>query len=102
MRRKPMRRAFVVTVAGIGTALLATGGLAQNRPVEFLTREASTRDPLEIALDFIRQDGAARGLSEADLQDAKVLSRTVSSHSQTTHIQLRQRLGGIEVANANT
>ena len=97
-----MRKAVVVAIIGLGVALLATGGLAQGRQVRFRTTEASPRDPMSIALDFIRADGGRRGLTEADLSDVIVLSRNVSSHSQTAHIQLRQRFGGIEVANANT
>ena len=97
-----MRKLLFVTIVGFGIALLATGGHAQGRRVGFLTADASSRDPMSIALDFIREDGARRGITEPDLLEMMVLSRTVSSHTQTTHIQLRQRFGGIEVANANT
>jgi extracellular elastinolytic metalloproteinase len=97
-----MRKAFVVPMAIVGLCLLARGGLAEGRQPRFRTTEASPRDPMSIALDFIRADGRTRGLTEADVREVMVLSRTVSSHNQTTHIQLRQRFGGIEVANANT
>ena len=97
-----MRNALVVVNLGLGVALVAGGTLAQDRRVGFLTTEASSRDPMSVALDFIRADGAPRGITELDLQDVMVLSRTLSSHNQTTHLQLRQRFGGIEVANTST
>src|SRR5262245_28298826 len=97
-----MRNTLFLAVTGLGIALVATGGRAEDRKVGFLTKEPSSRDPLSIALDYIRADGARRGLAAEDLRDAILLSRTVSSHNQTTHIHLRQTFEGIEVANANT
>src|SRR5262245_4932709 len=97
-----MRNTLFLAVTGLGIALVATGGRAEDRKVGFLTKEPSSRDPLSIALDYIRADGARRGLAAEDLRDAILLSRTVSRHNQTTHIHLRQRFEGIEVANANT
>ena len=97
-----MRKVLVVATAGLGVALITGVALAQGRRVGFLTTQASAGDPTSIALDFIRADGAQRGLTELDLEDVMVLSRTLSSHNQTTHIQLRQRFAGIEVANSST
>ena len=91
--------AIVVLVAGI--ALPASAGPRQARQVQFLTEEKSNRDPMEIALDFVRRDAPRQGLTAADVSDLAVLSRTLSRHNQTTHINLRQRTGGIEIANAN-
>jgi hypothetical protein len=96
-----MRKPLLVAVVGLGTALVATVGGAQGRKVGFLTSESSTRDAMSIAFDFIQADGAKRGVTQQDLREAKVLSRTVSRHNQTTHIHLRQTYRGIEVANAN-
>ena len=97
-----MRKVLVVATAGLGVALITGVALAEGRRVGFLTTQASAGDPTSIALDFIRADGAQRGLTELDLEDVMVLSRTLSSHNQTTHIQLRQRFAGIEVANSST
>src|SRR5262245_66158603 len=97
-----MRKGLVLTIVGVGTALIAGGGLAQDRRVGFLTTERSSRDPMSIALDFIRADGARAGVTAEDLREAMVLSRTTSRHNQTTHLNLRQKFSGIEVANANT
>jgi hypothetical protein len=71
-----MRKALVMAIMGLG--LLFGGGLAEGRQARFRTTEASSRDPMSIALDFIRADGRTRGLTEADLRDVMVLSRTVA------------------------
>src|SRR5262245_46649468 len=96
-----MRNSVAIAALIAGTALPASAGPGQARQVQFLTDEKSNRDPMEIALDFIRTDAPRRGLTAADVSDLAVLSRTLSSHNQTTHINLRQRTGGIEIANAN-
>src|SRR5262245_42534876 len=97
-----MRKVLFVATACLGVALLTGGSMAQGRRVGFLTTEASSRDRMSIALDYIRADGAPRGITELDVQEVAVLSRTVSSHNRTTHIQLRQKYSGIEVANSST
>lgn len=58
-------------------------------------------DPLDIALDYLRQQTAALGLRSADIQDLIVQSRYQSAHNGVTHINLRQRLNGIEVFNGD-
>ena len=96
-----MRNSVAIVVLVAGTALPASAGPRQARQVQFLTEEKSNRDPMEIALDFVRRDAPRQGLTAADVSDLAVLSRTLSRHNQTTHINLRQRTGGIEIANAN-
>ncbi len=59
--------------------------------------EPSNDDPLQIALDFLRDNHDQLGLTGTDLDDVVVTDQTVASHSQTTHIYLRQRHAGIEV-----
>ena len=58
-------------------------------------------DPLDIALNFIQENGAALGLTPSDLSDLLVTDQYVSEHTGITHIYLRQRYNGIEVEGAN-
>jgi extracellular elastinolytic metalloproteinase len=58
-------------------------------------------DPLDIALNYLRQNAQAYGLRSADIQDLIVQSRYQSAHNGVTHINLRQRLNGIEVFNGD-
>ena len=75
------------------------GGM--KKPVTFLTQQPSSADPLDIALDYIRQNKGTFGLSDDDLDDLIVPDRYVSRHNQVTHIYLRQRFRGIEVFNGD-
>jgi extracellular elastinolytic metalloproteinase len=61
----------------------------------------SVRDPLEIGTSYLRQHGPALGLSHDDLEDLHVVDRYVTSRTGTTHLYLRQRVGGIEVHGAD-
>ncbi|MDT8305135.1 MAG: T9SS-dependent M36 family metallopeptidase [Anaerolineae bacterium] len=54
-------------------------------------------DALEIALNYIRQNRRALGLTGADIGDVVVTDRYASAHNGVTHIYLRQRYNGIEV-----
>ena len=58
-------------------------------------------DPLDIALDYIRQNKRSLGLTDDDLADLVVKDQYLSQHNQVTHIYLRQRLEGIEVFNGD-
>jgi len=84
-------------VFGILSAIESAG---QQRPTRFRTTQPSSKDPMEIARTFVRGEGVAWGLTEADFSEMALLSRSVSRHNGTTHLHLRQRLGGIEVVNA--
>lgn len=66
----------------------------------FLTAPAAG-DPLDIALDYIRQNRKELGLTEADLADIVVKDRYTSPEMGVTHLYLRQRLNGIEVFNGD-
>lgn len=61
--------------------------------------------PLERVLAYLEsgRDGSplAEGWTEADFQDPALLSQTLSRKSGVTAVHLRQRLGGLEVYNAN-
>jgi len=54
-----------------------------------------------IALDHLRQTRSARALASADVDDLSVTSSYTSRHNGLSHVHVRQRLRGIEVANAN-
>jgi Zn-dependent metalloprotease len=66
--------------------------------VEFLTGAARGK-PLDIALNYLRENSAAYGLSDSDLVDMVVTDIYESKHSGTTHIFLQQRYAGIDVYN---
>ncbi|HSF15004.1 MAG TPA: M36 family metallopeptidase [Vicinamibacteria bacterium] len=96
-----MRKTIRITAFVLAWMVPSVESTGQNRPTSFRTSQPSSRDPMEIALDFVRGEGATTGVTAADLSEVGVLSRSLSRQNQTTHIHLRQRLGGIEVANAN-
>ena len=82
-----------------------TGGTAVNamplskslgEPGEFLTGP-NDGNPLDIALNYIRQNAAALGVSDADLADLVVTDQYTSKHNGVTHIYLRQQVNGLEV-----
>ena len=94
-----VRRAALCGCALILFAFSTTiEGQDRRRPGTFLTGPARG-EPLEIALDYLRQVGPELGLADADLAALTVRDRTVSRHNQTTHLHLRQSLHGIEVVN---
>ncbi|GAB4436992.1 MAG: hypothetical protein Kow0031_18800 [Anaerolineae bacterium] len=64
-------------------------------------QQGAPPDPLDVALNHIRQNRAALGLTTDDLADMVVKDRYVSQHTGVTHIYLRQRLNGIEVFNGD-
>lgn len=67
--------------------------------VNFLTGP-NKGDPLEIALNYIRENWAALRLQEKDLAEMVITDHYVSEHNGTTHIYLRQQYKGIDVYNA--
>ena len=88
---------LLILLGGLaGTSTAQTGALPAQRPAGFLTPSAAG-DPLDLARGFVRDNHAALGLDEADLQEWILTDRTFSSHNALTHLYLRQRLGGIEV-----
>jgi extracellular elastinolytic metalloproteinase len=66
----------------------------------FLTGPNSGK-PLDIALDYLRQNRSSMGLSAADLQDFIVTDQYISDDTGVTHIYFRQRYQGIEIFQAN-
>ena len=82
------------------SVLLAVCGFAAHaQPARFLSppREGRAAD---IALDHLRGRRAELGLSNADLGDFRT-RKFVKSRSGTTHMNLRQRVRGIEVMGGN-
>jgi extracellular elastinolytic metalloproteinase len=75
-------------------------GQTQTALPAFLTGPNSG-DPLTIALQYIHQNAAGLGLSEADLADIVVKDRYSTKHNGVTHLYLRQRHQGIEVYNGD-
>ena len=85
-------------LACLGILVLALPAAAQNDA--FLTSAKSTADPLDIALDYIGQLPQKSLMTSDDLAELKVQDRYTSKHNGITHIYFRQRLDGLEVANA--
>lgn len=61
----------------------------------------SAGDPLDIALEYLRQHMKELGLTPEDLADIVVKDHYISKHNGITHIYIRQRLAGIEVFNGD-
>src|SRR5262245_61436219 len=92
-------RAAAADVASQTSATQASAaGLKQTTPPApaFLTGPNSG-DPLGVALQYIRQNAAGLGLSQADLADIVVKDQYVTKHNGVAHLYLRQRHHGIEV-----
>lgn len=95
--------AFLALVISDSTPATASNSdpLAQepsSNGVEFLTGPAEGK-PLDIALNYLRENKAAYGLSEADLVGMVIVDSYVSQHNGATHIFLQQRYEGIDVYN---
>jgi hypothetical protein len=61
----------------------------------------SSRDALEIGIDYLRERGPAMGLGRADVDAVRVKDRYVTKRTGTVHLYLRQHIGGIEVEGAD-
>ncbi len=99
---------LVLTLATLGLLFIPLSISADSPPAapppdgpgSFLS-EPAAGDPLDIALNYLRQNRKSLGLTETDLAEVIVKDRYTSQHNQVTHIYLRQRLGGIEVFNGD-
>jgi extracellular elastinolytic metalloproteinase len=60
---------------------------------------AQTADAADIAVDHLRANAAAFGLTATDVSDVRVVDEVVSSHTSVTHVYIQQRQQGIPVAN---
>jgi hypothetical protein len=60
---------------------------------------AAATDAADIAVDHLRANAAAFGLTAADVSDVVVEDEVVSTHTGVTHVYLQQRHRGIPVAN---
>ena len=58
-------------------------------------------DPSQIAMEYLRKNLDQFGLTGADLNDHIVTDQYTDAHNGVTHIYLRQRFQGIEVANGD-
>jgi extracellular elastinolytic metalloproteinase len=72
----------------------------QVNPTGLLTGPAQG-EPLGIALDYLDAHASDFGLTAADLTDPAVTSQYTDSDTGVTHIYLRQRVNGLEVAYAD-
>lgn len=80
----------------------AVEGKTPEKPGEILfLGEPKSGDPLEIAMKYLQQNKNLLGLTGADLLDIVVTDQYTDEHNGVTHIYLKQRYKGIEVANGN-
>lgn len=63
--------------------------------------EARTGTPLNVALNYLRQNAGRYGLTSTDLNNYVVKSQYRTAHNGVTHIALRQTLNGLEVQHAD-
>jgi extracellular elastinolytic metalloproteinase len=90
------RSTFTVLAAAV-TALMvvpiqmSAGAQTGNQPLG---------NPEEVALAHLRDDPAGVGLERADVADLAVASSYTSTHNGVTHVNLNQRLKGLEVFGA--
>ncbi|HET9344464.1 MAG TPA: M36 family metallopeptidase [Candidatus Limnocylindrales bacterium] len=100
-RRARAPRLFVVSiVAALVAAITAPGALAAP-PANGFVSGPRAGDAAAIALEHLRTKANAYGLARADLADVVVADRYTDDHSGVTHLYLRQRVGGIQVADTD-
>src|SRR5206468_5663257 len=66
----------------------------------FLTKPAHGK-PLSVALSYLRAHASSLGIKSSDLANPIVTNQYTDPDTGETHIYLRQRVNGLEVANAN-
>ena len=93
MRPTSRRTAAAVTIALV--ALLLTPALAASAPAP------GTEAAVEAALQHVQTQYATYGLEAGDVADLSVTDAYTSAHSGVTHVYLRQRRDGVDVAGAN-
>ncbi len=81
--------AGIISIASIGTGLALAGPGSPGHA-----------DPVEIARAHLDRNAPALGLSPDDIRDLIVTDRLLSPRTGVTHVHLRQRVAGLEVANA--
>jgi Ca2+-binding RTX toxin-like protein len=83
----------------LGAPAVAAGPSAPGTPAPpaFLTHAAAGK-PVAIALGYLHRERESLGLAAGDLKDIVVSDVVVDRDTGTTHVYLRQRVEGIEVA----
>ena len=61
----------------------------------------SNADPFDVALSYLDKNATDLGVTGADVADVAVTSQFRSSHNGVTHVNLNQRLEGLEVFGAH-
>ena len=62
---------------------------------------ANAADPLDVALGYLDKNAEELGVTSADVADVAVTSQYRSSHNGVTHVNLNQRVEGLEVFGAH-
>jgi hypothetical protein len=99
MRKSWAGTAILIGVALIGQTLSATAGPAGPAGLELPA--ISVDRATDIALDHVRKHHTDYDLYSRDVGDLLVTDAYRSDHNGVTHVYLRQRLHGLEVAGAN-
>ena len=62
---------------------------------------AQTSDPLQVAQSYLHKNAEELGVTSADVADAAVTSQYRTAHLGVTHVNLNQRVEGLEVFGAH-
>lgn len=76
-------------------------GISRGSPVRPLTGPAAGR-PADLAAHYLREHGSEADLVPEDVAEAAVTSETKGRHNGITHVFMRQRVDGREVAGADS
>lgn len=107
-RLRRRSRAVTIGILVIGMPLwtsganAAAGDEAVGENAQPVVQDATQApgDPVGIALDHLRDSPGEFGVSGADVADLAVASSYRSSHNGVTHVNVNQRLDGLEVFGA--
>ena len=75
--------------------------ISRGSPARPLTRPAAGR-PIDLAVQYIRENGKDADLTDEDVADVVVTSETKSKHNGLSHVYIRQRVDGREVFGADS
>jgi hypothetical protein len=95
MSSRPPGLLLVLVAALVGLVLVPGSMSASDSGSE--SAPAPAGDPLGIALSHVRANPTELGVASADVADLFVTSRYTSSHNGVTHVNLNQRLRGLDV-----
>ena len=91
-------------LATLGVCGVLSTAVAQDLPRVAMGKTLTTPsdgDAVEICREYLMANREAKGLGLQDLDELVVRNRVKSKHNGVTHLYLRQKFAGIEIANAD-